>query len=265
MKNLFGASFALASLAGSLLAIPAVQAAEPDMASAPAEACSVESKDDVLKLHLKLDGVYGEAVHHKASIVTVTMTPASEGEAKFGWDIRTTETRRVVKPKAGHAINTKGTGATRTSAPEGEPVLSNKCAAGKHFKDATLSSARAGNSASFTVVKTQSTTAAPDGGKQEDFMRTGQKGAEDVSITGQNGESATDLKGAGASVGKPTSSTLRMRCDLSGDPANPIVTVQLSGNDLSDSGEAVLYFQNVSGAASSCDISRGFTPRKNPA
>jgi hypothetical protein len=256
MKNLFGASFALVSLAGSLLAIPVVQAAEKASAAAPAEACTVDSMDEVTALHLKLDGIKGES-----DIVTITMTPASDREVKFGWDVRQTETRRTAKPKAGHATNIKGTGATRTSAQADVPVLSKNCAVGKHFKDATLT-ARAGNSASFTVVKTQSTTAAPGGGKQEDFMRTGQKGAEDGSITSQNGESATDLKGAGASVGKPTSSKLRMRCDLSGDPANPIVTVQLSGNDLSDSGEAVLYFQNVSGAASGCDISRGFTPRK---
>jgi hypothetical protein len=219
MKNLFGASFAIASLAGSLLATPAVHAAEPDMASAPAEACSVESMDDVSAVHLKLDGIKGDS-----DIVIVTMTPMSDREVKFGWDIRHTETRRVVKPKAGHAINTKGTGATRTSAPEGEPAISKNCASGKHFKDATLTSARAGNSASFTVVKTQSTT--------RNAMVTTNPNANEAS------------------------------CALSGDPANPTLTVQLSGNDVSANGDVELYFIKGPSAGSSCDISRGFTPRK---
>jgi hypothetical protein len=221
MKNLFGASFALASLAGSLLAIPAVYAAEKSMETEPAEACSVDTMDDVMALHLKLDGIKGDS-----DIVTVTMTPASDREVKFGWDIRHTETRRVVKPKAGHAINSKGTGGNRTSAPEGEPALSKNCAAGKHFKDATLADARAGNSASFTVVKTQSTT--------RNAMVTTNPNANEAS------------------------------CALSGDPANPTLTVQLSGNDVSANGEVDLYFIKEPITGSSCDISRGFTPRKNP-
>jgi hypothetical protein len=224
MKNLFGASFALASLAGSLLAIPAVHAAEPDVAIAPAAACSVESMDDVLRFHLKLDGVKGEAVHRKASIVTVTMTPASDGEVKFGWDIRTTETRRAAKQGASTVAN---------------PTISGKCVQGTHIKEAALASARAGNSASFTVVKTQSTTGAPTRVKTQSTTRS-------AMVTNNPNSNETS-------------------CALSGDPANPTLTVQLSGSDVGADGEVELYFMNDASAGSSCDISRGFTPRKNPA
>ncbi len=141
-----------------------------------------------------------------------------------------------------HAINTKGTGATngRGLAPNPSqtiPTSPSRCDVAPPGSFALPSDA--GNSASFTVVQTKSTT-----------------------------------RRSNSSVANPD--TIKMACSMSGDPDNPALIAQIWWKDFDPDGLPDLYvftsngvttlsFDSdapVAGRSTVCGNTRGFTPRR---